>query len=122
MVNYVMKKSVKAALLSALLFPGAGHFSLKRYIPGAIFAGVSIAAIYYLISKAMERGALIADKIQSGAVPLDATAIAELISQQSAGAEGHSLNAVMTVFFIIWLISIVDSYRLGCAQDKNNHA
>ena len=33
-----MKKSMKAALLSAFVFPGAGHFFLKKHITGTVLA------------------------------------------------------------------------------------
>ena len=35
-----MKANLKAALLTAIIYPGAGHFSLKKHLIGAIFAGV----------------------------------------------------------------------------------
>ena len=46
-----MKKSTKAALLSAFVLPGAGHIFLKKYIPGVALVGASLGGIYYLTSK-----------------------------------------------------------------------
>lgn len=74
-----MKKSIKAALLSAFVFPDVGHIYLKRYIPGVALVGASLAGSYYLISKAVERALQIVGKIQSGDVQLDVTAITELV-------------------------------------------
>jgi hypothetical protein len=102
-----MKKSNKAVLLSALVFPGAGHFLLKKHISGAILATASLAALYLIISNMLERAQQIADKILSGEVNLDEAAIAELLSRQPSGGES-------------WLTGIVDSYRCGRAQDKND--
>lgn len=108
-----MKKSTKAALLSALVFPGAGHLFLKRYKIGAVLAGASFAAIYYLTSKTVERVLQITEKIQSGDVPLDVEAITELVSKQATGAETQLLNIATVTFIVCWLVGIIGSYRAG---------
>lgn len=109
---------MKAALLSAFVFPGVGHIYLKRYIPGVALVGVSLAGIYYSISKTVERSLQIVEKIQSGDVPLDVMAITELVSKQPTGTEAQLLDIATTVILICWLIGIIDSYRVGRGQDK----
>lgn len=115
-----MKISTKVALLSAFVFPGVGHIYLKKYIAGALIAGVSFVAIYYLISNAVERAFEISEKIQSGDVLLDIEAITVLVSQQSSGADVQLLNIATTALIICWLFGIIDSYRVGCERDKND--
>jgi len=113
-----VKRSAKAALLSALVFPGIGHIYLKRYLSGIILAGVSFAAIYYLTAKMVEKSLQILEKIQSGSIPLNTRAITELLSKQSTGAESQLLSMATAVFIICWLIGILDSYRVGRLRDK----
>ena len=113
-----MNKSTKAALLSAFVFPGVGHVFLKKYISGIVLVGASFAAIYYLISKTVEMALQITEKIQSGDVQLDVTAITELLSKQSIGTEAHLVNIATAAFIILWLIGIIDSYIVGTLQDK----
>ncbi len=72
-----------------------------------------------LIAKTLETALQITEKIQSGEVQLDATTITELVSKQAMGTEAQLLNISAAVLFISWLIGIVDSYRVGRAQDKN---
>ena len=115
----LMNKPMKAALLSAFVFPGVGHFLLKKYIPGAVLAGTAFAGLYFLIAKTVERALQIAEKIQSGEIQLDSATITELVSKQATGTEVHPLNIAAAVLFISWLIGIIDSYRVGRAQDKN---
>jgi hypothetical protein len=110
---YLMNNSMKAALLSAFIFPGAGHFFLKKYISGAVLVATAFAALYLIISNAVERALQIAEKIQSGEVQLDVAAIAELVSKQPTGTGTQVLNIATAVLFISWLIGIVDSYRVG---------
>jgi len=113
-----VNKSTKAALLSALVFPGVGHIYLKKYKTGVLLAGASFAAVYYLIAKAVEGALEISEKIQSSNVQLDIEAITKLVSQQSSGGDAQMLNIVTTAFVICWLIGIVDSYRVGRIRDK----
>ncbi len=113
-----MKKSIKAVLLSAFVFPGVGHIYLKKYIPGVVLVGTSLVGSYYVISKTVERAFRIVEKIQSGGVQLDVTAITELVSKQSTGFEAQLINIATVVIILCWLIGIVDSYRVGCVQDK----
>ena len=115
-----MKKSIKAALLSALLFPGVGHVFLKRYIPGVVLIGASFSGIYYLTSKMVERALQITDKILSGDIQMDAAAIAELVSKQPIDAEAYLVNIAAAVFFICWIIGTIDAYRVGRVQDKES--
>ena len=114
-----MNKSMKAALLSAFVFPGVGHFFLKKYIPGAVLAGTAFAALYFLTAKTVDRALQIIEKIQGGEVQLDAAPITELFSKQATGTEAQLLNIATAVLFVSWLTGIVDSYRVGRAQNKH---
>jgi len=114
-----MKKPTKAALLSAFVFPGVGHFILKKRIHGTVLAGTAFVSLYFLIAKTVERTLLVSEKIQSGEVPLDTATIAELVSSQGSDTDAQLLNIAVTALFISWLIGIVDSYRVGRAQDKS---
>jgi len=115
-----MSKSTKAVLLSALVFPGAGHLFLKKRIPGAALICASLAALYLIISNMLERAQQIADKILSGEVNLDEAAIAELLSRQPTVGESQPLDIAWVVLIISWLIGIVDSYRCSRTRDKND--
>jgi len=113
-----MNKPVKAALLSAFIFPGAGHFFLKKHFIGAVLSGTAFVALYVVVTNSVERALQIAEKLQSGEVQLDVEAISELVSRQPTGAEAQSLSIAMVVLTVVWLAGITDSYRIGNAQDK----
>lgn len=113
-----MKKSTKAVLLSVFVFPGVGHIYLKKYMSGFVLAGISFAAISFVISGVVERALQISEKIQNGNVQLDVEAITELVSKQSTGTEVQLLNIATAAFVICWVIGIVDSYRAGCARSS----
>ncbi len=114
-----MTKPIKAVMLSAFVFPGAGHFFLKKYVPGIVLAGIALVSLYFIISKTVERAREIADKILLGEVQLDIAAITELVSRQPAGTDTELINLAWIVLIISWLIGIADSYRVGRSQAKN---
>jgi len=115
-----VKKTTKAVLLSAFVLPGLGHIYLKKYMTGIVLAGASFVAIYYLVSNVLERAFELSKKIQNGDVPLNITEITKLVSQQSTGTDIQLLNIATVALIIIWLIGIIDSYRVGCVRDKRH--
>ena len=116
-----MKRSIKAALLSGLIFPGIGHIYLKRYIHGTVLAACAATALYFIVSTAVATALEIAEQIESGAVPLDMVTITELASRRSSGAE-QSMNLATIALVACWIIGVADSYRQGRARDKGEAA
>jgi hypothetical protein len=117
-----MKKSTKAVLLSAFVFPGTGHLLLKKYITAIILIGASLASTYYIVSTTVEESLLIVEQIQSGSVQPDVAAIEDMMSKQSTGADAYLLDIATYLFMICWLAGIIDSYRIGRALDKSDTA
>lgn len=113
-----MRKSTKAVLLSAFVFPGAGHFYLKENITGSVLAIAAFFGLYSIVAGILERAQQIADKIVSGEVQADMTIIAELVSRQSNGTDAQSLNIATTVLIVSWIIGMLDSYRAGRKKEK----
>jgi len=113
-----MDISIKAALLSGLVIPGAGHFYLKKYMMAVILAGASLVSLYFIVSMAMEKAMAISDKILSGEVPLDVVTINELVTQPLTAADAQTQSIATAVLIISWLVAIVDSYRIGYLKSK----
>ena len=113
-----MTPSSKAALLSALVFPGSGHFYLKKHIVGALLAGISLVCIYLLISTVMEAAQVISLKIENGEIPLDIEQIRAEIHKQSAASSSTTIGIATWLLGICWLTGIVDSFRLGRKQTQ----
>lgn len=114
-----MTKYLKAALLSALVFPGIGHFSLKKPLQGSILAGIAIVCLYFLLTVVVDIAQELSAKIQSGEVPLDAAKISELLTQQMAGSDGQLINIPSLLLIICWVVGVVDSVRIGWVQEQD---
>jgi len=113
-----MKKSIKAALLSAFVLPGAGHFFLKNYVMGSILAIAAVAGLYSIIVSTIEKALKIAEQIQTSGTPLSTEEISALVSQQVLHSEAQQMNMALIALFTAWVVGIVDAYRLGNIQDK----
>lgn len=113
-----MKRSAKAVLLSALVFPGVGHFYLKRFATGLVLLVIAGGATYYLIANAVRVALRVSDKIAAGEIALDAGAISNLVAQQSQQVAVSSSIATYVVV-AAWLIAMIDSYRVGIALERN---
>jgi len=112
-----MRYSIKAALLSGLVFPGVGHLYLRRWWRGVLLAAGAAAVSYFLVSVAVNSAMDIAGKIEGGNVPLNAEEISALVSKASQANE-RSTDIATMILLALWAIGIVDSYREGRARDK----
>jgi hypothetical protein len=112
-----LKKSTKAALLSMLIFPGVGHFYLKKYVLGLLLSIGAATATYFIVSSAVQTALEVVVKIEGGSIPLEVGTITELVSQQSHASE-YSTNIAMIALFTFWIIGMLDSFRVGHMLEK----
>jgi hypothetical protein len=113
-----VRYSIKAALLSGLVFPGVGHLYLRRYLRGVLLVAGAAALSYFIVSVAVDSAFDIAGKIQNGDVPMNAESISGLVSQASRASES-STDIATWALFALWVVGIVDSYREGRAREKS---
>ncbi len=116
----MLKESVKSFLWSFFIFPGSGHFYLKKPVSGTIMCSIAIAALLVVLMRVVERANQIADKIIHGEIPPDFMIIADMVSKQSELANSQALNIAWYVLIAIWIIAAIDAYRLGRVKDKLN--
>ena len=108
-----MNRSVKAALISALVFPGAGHLYLKRGARACLFLLPTLVAVAVFLNEAMEQAGAIAAQIMAGTMSADPVAMAARLEQQG-GSTLATLAA--TVMVVCWIGAAVDAWMLGRAR------
>jgi hypothetical protein len=113
-----MKKPMKVALLSGLVFPGIGHFVLKKYYRAFTFALSFAVLLSIYINDVFYKTQLIVEKIQQGKIALNANAISQAIENLSIGYNSEQLNLLGYVLLSIWLLAIVDAYRVAVPLAK----
>ena len=80
----------------------------------------ALVALSVIVTRTYQRALTIVDRINSGDMPVDTGAIAEMVSNSTSGADSFIENIAVVVLAACWLIGIIDSYRLGVAQEKKN--
>ena len=113
-----MNTATKAALLSGLVFPGSGHWLLKQYRRAIGIIAIALLALGIIVTDALQKATLIANKIASGEIPLDATAITEQVDATLHSAGSTAANIATWLLLACWIFGIVDAYRLGKQKDR----
>lgn len=111
-----MRKSISALLLSALVFPGAGHLYLRSYLRGCVLLSISAIVLIDFMRRAWHEAETIRERLlneinSSGIIDL------EYLIAQAMSAVDHIDRQPFTVagyvLLACWLIGLVDSYRIG---------
>ena len=116
--NVQMTRSIKAALLSGLIFPGIGHMVLKQYLRGSILILFTLIALSVIVTVAVRRALSIVDSINGGEIPVESGTITELVSNSISSADNLIVNISLIVVGAFWVVGIIDAYRLGITQEK----
>jgi hypothetical protein len=114
-----VKRSTKAMLLSGLVFPGAGHFYLKRWTEGILLSGTAACALYFIASVALSTALDITSQIERGAVAADVGVITELVARHLQATEGAT-NMATIVLTACWIMGIVGSYWQGREKEASH--
>ncbi|MDP2643432.1 MAG: hypothetical protein Q8P24_00690 [Desulfobacterales bacterium] len=112
-----MKKALKAAFLSGLVFPGAGQVALKHYMRGAVFILAASAAVFVMIWKAVQNAFVILAKLQTDGGTIHLNEISNAATQASAGPEGFPSRFLLLFLIFCWVIATIDAYRIGRQKD-----
>ncbi len=91
---------------------------LKKYLRGSALIISALIASSIIVTIVIQRALTIVDRINSGDIPVETRAIAEMVSNSTNGADSLIENISVIVLGACWLIGIIDSYRLGIAQEK----
>jgi len=106
-----MSRSTIALLLSALVFPGAGHLYLKRRGRALLFIVPTLVAAGWFIMDATRRASDIVDQIMAGKMDADPFAMAARLEQ--AGPTSMLVEVAMYVMLACWIGAAVDAWLLG---------
>jgi len=113
-----MKLSIKAALFSALVFPGSGYFLVHSKTKAWACMLVVLSSLVIFMLEAAYKAELIAQKIVAGHISYEISAVREQILLLPGRFDANLISYASWLIVFIWLISIVDSYRLGRVIEK----
>ena len=104
---------MKGALLSALVFPGAGQISIGHKKRGWFIVVVNCMFLYMMISEIIEQASSLVEKMQESGVALDYESISNKTSELVSFSDNSSLNILLILLILGWIASVVDAYVLG---------
>ena len=108
-----MKLSTKAAIYSALVFPGAGYFVVKKTVHGTVAFLITFAGLALVMVEAFHKAQIIADKIVTGEVAIDLGVIREQILTTPGVFSTTVVSAISIVIGVVWVGGIIDSWRIA---------
>jgi TM2 domain-containing membrane protein YozV len=103
-----MQRAVSAALLSAFVFPGAGHLYLRHPARACLFLLPSLVALFVFAGEIMRRASALSDLVLAGRLAPDPTAIMARFEAQG-GMSGMALVCGW-ILLACWIGAIVDSF------------
>ncbi|AYM76158.1 hypothetical protein D9M09_10415 [Janthinobacterium agaricidamnosum] len=106
-----LSKRHLALLLSALVFPGSGHFVLHRKARGCLFLVPALVALAIVVRQIMARLDQVMAQIDSGALPLDVQLIMEKVEALSAN-DGPAMTLAVCVLVACWIGSLIDTFLI----------
>ena len=112
-----MNKSTKAVLFSGLVFPGCGHFYLKKPFMGGFLTAISVVCLCFIMVSVFSLAKTISDKILNGEIAPDIVEITTAVTNGLADTGLHQLNLLTIVIVSCWVVGMVDSYRIGRKED-----
>jgi TM2 domain-containing membrane protein YozV len=108
-----MDKATKAALFSALLFPGWGQFYLKRYKRGLVFIMPVLIGTLALVWAIVQVGITI---IKAAPFKKETVQLANVIQVTVDALKTIDFSYFLFILCLIaalWVLSIIDAYLLG---------
>lgn len=108
-----MNNSIKAALLSALIFPGIGQISAGYKQRGWIIIGVNVMLVFLIIREIMKKAYTVIAEMQKSGSPMDIESVSNATSKLAGFSDNIFLNILLILLIIFWLYSIFDAYRVG---------
>lgn len=106
-----MNRSVAAALLSGLAFPGTGQLYLGHRWRGIAIIAVALGAAGYFATEALGPVLALASEVLDGKLALDPVAITKRLEQQQTDNPWNNLAALVMVG--CWIGATVDAWLLG---------
>ena len=108
-----MNKPMKAALLSALIFPGVGQISIGHKKRGWFIIFMNGILLYMMISEIIKQASNLVEKMQKSGVALDYESISNKTSDLVSFSDNSSLNILLMLLIFSWIASVIDAYILG---------
>jgi TM2 domain-containing membrane protein YozV len=108
-----LNPAIKAALFSALLFPGWGQIYLKKYRRGILIMLPVVAGIIFITWSIVQVAVTVLKAAPLKKETVDFSAVVNLTSSSIKALDFYYFLFIFLLIFFFWVFSIIDAYLLG---------
>lgn len=113
-----MNNAIKAALCSALIFPGAGHLLLKHYLAAVLLAAPSLIILLWVFNHYWQKlQHLTQTWLREGFPPSLNDMLKDLMNEPATDALSQPATWA-AIFAVVWLIGIISAAISGHLADR----
>ncbi len=112
-----MNNSLRAALLSGLVFPGLGQVILKHRKRGITLMLAVSASLLVIVVKAVQQALTILEKIELEGGAINMSTISNAATQASTTYDSIIFKLLLLFIIFCWIIGVVDAYRIVKRKD-----
>ena len=112
-----MRKSLKGALLSGLVFPGYGQFVMKHYIRGIVLMLTCLTGLVVIGVKVRQQIFIVLEKIEYVDGAIDMNEIINAVNLAGTASGDVIYRFASLLLLLCWIIGIIDAYRIGWRKD-----
>jgi TM2 domain-containing membrane protein YozV len=105
--------ATKAALLSALLFPGWGQLLLKRYKRGVAIILLTVIGVLSIVFYVIQVAVTVLKTAPLKKEAVNFSAVVNLSVEAIKSLNLFYLLIILLFIILLWIFSIVDAYLLG---------
>jgi len=116
-----MSNSLKAGLLSGLVFPGLGQIILKHYKRGIVLVVVTLVLMVLFMIYAVNQALQILDRIVVEGGAIDIGTVSDIAVRTDTTSGSMMINFILMLLLGCWLFGIVDAYLIGKNTDLAVH-
>jgi len=113
-----MKKSLKGALLSGLVFPGVGQIALKQKARGTALICIILVSLGVIIAKGTQIALAVLQKIEAAGGVLDMQTISSVSEHAVRATDSYIMHGAILLVILCWIFGTIDAYRIGKKMDK----
>ena len=105
-----MTQGMKAALLSALVFPGVGQISVGKKQKGWAILISFLVLLGLLVMRLVQKAQQVLEQMQQQGLTIDVDNISGVTNKVVSFSDNAVLNTLLIIVILIWLVAIVDAY------------
>ena len=116
----LMRPEIKVILLSLLVFPGTGHFALRRWWRGLLFLLPMLAACAYLFHQILNSAMEVFDQMLEGTLGTEPEAVHQALLASLDQSQSLLMAAASYLILVCWIGSALDAARLARLSRTNS--